>query len=506
MAFNPDEYVAKNTAASAPASAAKAFDPSGYVQQKEVERTPNVGGKGFFSDFKRGVGLSAAKTYLGAKDLFTDLEPYEKTALNMWKDDVEAGGVGGTVGGVTGDVMQMAIPAGGLIKALKAIKFGRAALPASEVALAAGLGASRTADEGDTRLGTAATDGAMALAGRGLFSALGKGAAGIRRTPAADRLMDQGVYLTPGQATTNKTLEGFERAMSLIPFLARGTKNAQDRSMKSWGVNVMKQTAPDGTEITAVGKEGFKQLNQGVKTAYKEAWDAVDDVPEDAVYAIMGTIDDLAPKVSTDNARVLNGLTDDVVKLYSAGGPRAAQTLDNSLRKALQKAAPDNIELKEALKGIRQTYREGLPEQAAAGLAKIDAKYAGYLGVKKAVAKADRDGGVFTPKQLSDSTKSVAGETRTALGTKPLEDVTSDSLATVNRTDVAEGDIIGAVKRFMLMAPTPVPMKATGDVLLGRTAPQRLIQKANPLVNALRQNSPITAGGAATGYGNAEEY
>lgn len=461
----------------------------------------------WYEDLAEGLAASGMGTFYGIKELIKGLTPEEQARLKDWQKDAGQSGYG-TAGKILGEVAQIAVPGGALVKGARlaglAKQSPRLAAALGETLAAGAHGAVTLPQEGDSRLKQATKQAAATLAGHGIFQAGAKAIKGARISEHARKLIDQGVYLTPGQAAPKGALPGIERLLTVTPLAARRTKEAQEKAVTSWHKNVIQAAAPEGVVVTKPGHEGFKQLHKGVKEAYKNAWLTADEIPGEAADTLLTRIGEVAPDFGVEDTRAFTRIEDNIYKLFDEGGAKSAQALDNVLRREIKKAQKGS-DLQKTLNGLRSAYREALPPPTKAALAAVDAKYPAYLTVKKAVSKASGKEGVFTPAQLTVSSRQVGTETSTALGAGPLAESVKAGEATVGQTTKKDAELIGFMRRALSALSGPIPMETAGRVVLGQTLPQKAVQQAvgSPVGQALRRYTPST--GAIAGAG-IDEY
>ena len=284
--------------------------------------------------------------------------------------------------------------------------------------------------------------------------------------------------------------------------LSRGTKALQEKATKSWNNSVLNKVAPAGSKITEIGSAGFKQLKDSVNNAYSNAWKMVDEVPQKAAQDMQETIINNIDDFSVTDSRALNRVFNDIDRLSNTGTGDQLKALDNTIRKSI-KSAEKGSELQNLLKDVRVTLREGLPTDAQDALKAIDSKYPAYLTVKKAAAKARKEGGEFTPSQLATSSGTVGGETAAASGEAALLKEAVAAQKTLGQS--GRGELLGWVRRALNVTPTPLPLEGMGEVLLGQKGWQKAGQKAlaSDYADALRKYaSPAKLSAAYEGSGN----
>jgi len=189
----------------------------------------------------------------------------------------------GTVGGVVGETAALAPAAGGTVGAVgklasKAIPALRTASAARPIATGMGVGATEGALEGAVvggpgRRGEGAAMGAIAggLTG-GLVPAFAKGF--IRPTDDAQRLMDMGVNLTPGQMQPKGFANVVEQSLHSM---SAAIREAGENPKLEFTQKLIQGSGPPGMPEIDAG-DGRDML-QSVYDQYKTAYGKLDNMP-----------------------------------------------------------------------------------------------------------------------------------------------------------------------------------------------------------------------------------
>jgi hypothetical protein len=449
-----------------------------------------------FTSFGRGMGLSAAETVIGLGDLAgVEIEPVTRNALKMWRDDVEKTGGYGSAGQSVGELMQLAIPFS------RAAKLGTGGAIAADVGLSAAHAGIQAPDDVEdiglegmeklkNRAGEAAEGGAWALGGAGAGKALEKTVKGIAKTDAAQELIKKGVELTPAQASEGGLPKALEYVMAFTPFLAGGTKKLRDKANVDFNKSVLQEAAPVGKEISEIGTKGGKQLKTAFDDRYSEAWKRA-GIPD------TGKISDLASfgvmakdQLGEATSGTFNKIQASMQDMVSDFTPEKLKSLDNLFRKEMKSAssgANPNMDLADSLKEMRKQLRSSVDPKAQEILSATDKQYGKYLTVKKAGAKANKNDGVFTPSQLSDSSKSVGGETSTFVGESPIQAYATQGIDTLEQK--MPNPIVDAIKGVSQNIYSPqMPLRVAGRAMMGENIAQRGVKKGSGLLaDALRK-------------------
>ena len=473
----------------------KGFDKS-TAKKAEKRAAPNTSG---FQDFKRGMANSVLKTGFGAYDLFGgEISEVQKQALSSIDADVKAGSGWGAAGSVLGEVAQLALPAGAVAKGLKAASKlrslpnalgGAKALLAGDALLTGGYEAIKKPDEGDTRLnnfGGGVVDGLVGGVGGAI---LRKSVQGINKNKVAEELMAEGVRLTPAQAAQSVLPRGIEYAMNVLPTTSKGVQKARDASMSTWNTALANKINPiPEQKITEVGVNALAAVKDNFNAVYESAWSQARRPSNEALLDMIDSTANIGVDLDEASQAALKTVLKDVKLLSSSNNPTAiAKQLDGTLKRYLDSANMNgNIPLADALFSLRSKVRAGTGTKTA--LDAIDGQYGNW---KAASGGADNvkslvAGGNMTPTNLMGGVRKSQGTTNAVTGKSPLYDFAKDSAATLEYAD--PNPIVDFMRGYAVHAPTLLPVETMGDVLIGRSAPQKLIQKGynSPLAETLR--------------------
>lgn len=111
MAFNPDEYLAQK----AQQSQSVGFDPDAYLAEKgQSTAGTEMEQSGLGTRSLVGFAAPMVKTYYGAKELITGLDPEERSNLQSWQQMEDKAPIAATI---AGNIAPMAIGGAGLARA-----------------------------------------------------------------------------------------------------------------------------------------------------------------------------------------------------------------------------------------------------------------------------------------------------------------------------------------------------------------------------------------------------
>lgn len=464
----------------------------------------------------------------------------------------------GRAGAFTGEVLATA-PVGGAVGAAGKALATRAGLGAAGrvagglVGGSAGQGAAEgalMAEEGE-RLRGAALGGAggaiLPWAGGKALRAVSRG---VQATPAARRLMREGVELTPGQMNPDSAIGQLEEAATNVWGIGPMIQRARDGAKQGWQKAARRASLPPSAKPS--------EANGSIESVYAQYSPAYDqakgfpihprvmrtaggDQPLANFPAVRGLFTRAArdPNVFADvqtrkavNAWLQNKLT----ALPGAG--RTAAAVDSGELLKLRSEIRDQIRtlrngkspndtaaslFENAERSVTQVLESQLPAATKRGLDATDAQYAQYKILEDATRRAgDQPGGV-TPSQLSAAVKAATPAGAYARGAGgPLRKLASSGKAVFDQRTpptgarlATLGTAVGLGAAFpKLMIPLAGGVvlgsstKAGRRVLGGMTKPQ---QKLAATTRALRRKAgrvikpTATAAGAAAANEYAEE-
>ena len=471
-----------------------------------------------FDKFKHGMAKGVVETALGAKDLVTDLTDTEKETLRQMRSDAEEMGGWSTAGDITGEMMQMALPAGRLNKAIKAKRAGGGLMGMpmvggalgllSDVALGAGFSALQAPEDGQTRAEAAEQGGVGTLIGAGLGRTMEKLFKGIKQSQAGEYLTDLGVKLTPGQAAEGGLPKAAEYSLSLFPFTAKSTLRAQDRAAKSFNEKMLELAGPPGAKITKAGHEGMQQLKDAYSAAYADAWEKAGKLSDDDIVKLIG-MNEVFRRTSADAATPSRKVREALEKYIDEPSTKKLDRLDDMFRSEIQRlenAQAPNFELIDSLSQMRDTLRGGVSQETQDALNQINKQYGKFKTVQTAAstlssmkAGDDLDGGIFGGDELMSAAKRVGGLDRASRGVAPLQTEAKAATSTLSRKDPMPlmSHVRGVAKQVHIPGTGALFLDPAANALMGRTPPQKIGQY---LINTLRNQgfTGSTAGAAAS--------
>ena len=448
-----------------------------YTQQTGEAPPPTPGG---FEQFGSGFGETYAEQYYGAKDLAGELTPEDSAYMAELSSTADAGGYG-TAGRIAGELSQYALPGAAAFKGAKALSNSpklAAALPTGVDALTSALrGLNKLPGEGESRVGNMVQETGASLIGSGIGKGISKAFKGFDITESAQKMFDNGVHLTPGQAARSEGLQGFESLLAYVPTAGKTVKHMRTRAEEQWNREFLQAAARPGTTITDIGPAGMRELKADITAGYSEAWALANNFdPEKLAYMhAFGRMAQQELGGETRDAKIVQRLLEDAERLVAVGGFGQLDELIRAQKKTALKN-PNKTDLADVLVEMSDLLRASMPIEAKNALLEMDKIYPKYLVAKKASAAAKQTDGVFDAAQATNAMGAVGKETRTATGTAPLYDETAEARHTVGRE--LPGVLVNVRKAVSRFFPSlGIPYETMADASIGQTRLQKLLRE-----------------------------
>ena len=332
-------------------------------------------------------------------------------------------------------------------------------------------------------------------------------------TEPARKLLDRGIPLTLGQSIGGG-LKRLEEGISSIPLAGDVIRSARTRASEGFNTEVINEVLkPLGQSIPKgkIGTEAFELANEAIAKQYEKVIPKIGvDFNATADSLVSKFANQLRPEELKSLKRiVVNELIDRV-----SDGKLTGQAFKDAQSAIRQKAynfstaqSAYERELGSALNDISFEITNSLSKTSpnlARELAKADEAYSKLVPVRRAVVKAEKEEGVFTPPQLSTSIAQEAKrqQQKLALGQLPLQDLARAGRATLpsvlpDSGTATRGIIANALMSGAGGATFGMPLESAligGGLSALYTRPaQALLRGAVPAVGrAMRQ--PATAG------------
>ena len=374
--------------------------------------------------------------------------------------------------------------------------------------------------------GGAAFGGGLGLLGK----AGGRMMRGMNIDPAAQKLLDEGIDLTPGQMNRGGVMDVLEQ--SAPGRFSAGTQAARGGAQDQMFEVMARRATPPGmnpAEVAGEATDMVRKLRMGFKAAYAN----VPDVPVPRMApGGKGTLDDAivrmvrsAPGVKADDANALASWVANEFSSLPKGVAVSAHDLMKVRSRVRSRMAQaykaGDLQMGEALTDVAQTITDqlnkALPPEAQQLLRATDAKYGAYKVIEDAANRAgDFD---MTPFKMSQAVKQSAGSKGLyAEGGGRMRDLTSAGAKafkqSVPPTGLANalpmataglGAMVGGAPGAMAGVALPSTLVALGSgtkagrrAFRGDLAGQRLLDKA---VKSYRRGGGDSLNAAARALG-----
>jgi hypothetical protein len=366
---------------------------------------------------------------------------------------------------------------------------------AGAAAIQAGLDPSKA---GLTDAEFLAQKGKNVATGAALGSVLHKTLSGMTPTPAARRLMNEGIQPTVGQAKGG-WVNSIEEKMSSLPFVGEQVAGARRRPLDEFAQNRLNN---------AVGAQGVRDVRHGNQIASNQFEAAVPFL--DAGTPTLQLVGDALvtgqrnPRLNNEAKRQLGDIVGSAFEQFHVSGPRDLKHIDAVLGEdARAYAKSQNVserQMGRELQRIRDAFRSGLEAESPAGVGNLlreaNQSYARMVPINKA-ASANADERIM-PRALE---KAIARQQGLDVTRARIPQIVSDAVDVLpNRVPdsgtagrLSLSNVLKAVPSGVLAAASYPMSTRTGQALmLGNTRLQNRLQphsaKAASIIEALRRD------------------
>lgn len=405
---------------------------------------------------------------------------------------------GGFTGNIAGNIATMALPGGVLGKVPAVGKVAQALMMPKTLAGGVGAGATMGAVQpvasDEDRLmntGIGAAGGAVGQAVPKVVAAI----LGGNQRPQVQKLLDEGVKLTPGQILGGAA-QRLEEGATSIPLVGDAIRSAMNKARETFNTAALNRAlAPIGEKAAKVGRDGIEEVETKLGDFYDKLLSKI-TVKLDPDFAVdVRTIKAAAANLPAEQAAQFDKiLNNEVLKKLSRGriSGDEMKVIESELGRLERgyrgDAAFANRELghriQDAKTALRAMVERGNPAQAAE-LRKANEGYANFVRVQRASSGVGAADGVFTPSQLSSAVKANDSSLRKgafARGDALMEDL-SDAGVDVMRKNVPDS---GTPLRTMVGAGAlgagaylePLTLAALGSGAAAYTQPVQSVIRA----------------------------
>lgn len=345
--------------------------------------------------------------------------------------------------------------------------------------------------------------------------------------PAARKLIDEGMTLTPGQALGG-SFRRTEDAMTSVPVVGDFIRNAKNRTLEDFN------RAAYGRALRSIGKsaDDLPAGPEGVLAVKRALGEAYDDLLPKMTWKADGpfvqginNLRGLASSLPEREAKQFEAILTKNLQQMSQGGTMDGQTfklVEGNLGKEAKGfiGATDGYQKKlgEALLEAQSLFKEALSRsnpKYADELAKINEGYANYVRIRGAAASAGDKSSGFTPAQLAAAVRAQdksTGKGATATSQALMQDLTDAGRSILPSTVSDSGSplrhaiqlaIPGGIAGAAIPGAAPIAGTAAGAGALmtlpytkyGQKLAQLLLAKrprgADAAADLLRQGGPL---------------
>lgn len=382
---------------------------------------------------RAGIGrgmMNVVRNVGNMAQLVSDEDMQDAAALDAPLMETGAGKVGSFIG-ETAAVMLPTMGAAGLLGRGAGLTAQLARSPIGRGMVEGAVQGAITAGPGNRTGGAVLGAGAGAIL-PGVASAYRVARSGVRPTAAAQRLMNSGVELTPGQMNPAGALNQIEEAAQAVPYFGRVVGSAREKGYQQFQAKVVQDVAPPGFVVKAT--QDVHRMVDDVARAYENAYDAAKGFPVSPV--VMRTqggdvplltlfrraAADPAARASADESKAMmrflqselsrvrhgNTSSDDLLKIRSH--------IRTAIREEGGTATAKGRILKSAERAVTESLDSQLPPPAMRALRATDAQYGKFKILEDAVYRAKDQKGSFTPSQFSQAVREASQKGEYARG------------------------------------------------------------------------------------------
>jgi len=320
---------------------------------------------------------------------------------------------------------------------------------------------------------------------------------GIDMSPAARRLIKEGVELTPGQIAPNGTWAMVEESMMRIPYIGPKVAAARERGWQQTQALIGKEAAPPG--YTPPARADVRDTYNDLKDAYNTAYDQFKGYPlQPVLMRVQGGNVPLSQAMAVPrqaaadpkSRRYVQSFIDNELGRVKGRQLTSGDLLDirSNIRAKLRDLSgnqnfPDAESLlKNAETKATEILESQLPPDAMKALRAVDAKYGNFKVLEDAVVRSKDRPDAFTPAQFSMAVKESTGSKgQYAGGGGRMRNIAAESVDVFSpRTPVTGAQQPSQLVGYAAAVPASFVYgdrgRKLGKVLAGQTEIQRQIQ------------------------------
>lgn len=313
--------------------------------------------------------------------------------------------------------------------------------------------------------------------------------------PAARRLIDEGMTLTPGQ-TFGGAVQSSEQKATSVPIVGDAIKGAYGRTNADLNrIAINRSLAPIGDELPkgTIGNAAIDYAQRKLGNAYESVINKIgsikfDNTAVDNLANLDGLVGSMPPAQADQFGRILDsqilGRVDQYGRITGESLKAAESNLGDIGRSAIRSADYDTQQFGRAVMQAQAEIRDLIARQSpenAPVLKAINTGYANLMRPQRAAASVAAPDGVFNPAQLHNAVKALSSERQFSSGNALMQDLSGDAKNVLGSKEpdsgtagrvLLGGGILGALTGHMpavLMHPgTAIP--AVSAAALGTAA------------------------------------
>jgi hypothetical protein len=464
----------------------------------------------------------------------TELTPEEQQAVVANRVNRES--LEGMTGAILGGTAMTGAPAAamqrGLTSALLPKAAGAISRTVAPTVAAAGTGATIAAGTnpvlpGESEAQNAAYGAIGGAVGNAAGRILERVFQFVKPTPQAQKLIDEGVQPTVGQAAgANSMLGRIEQGLQSIPVVGDIIRNARGKATEEFNVAAIRRALPvnDRGQITQAGRDSITEAQRILSDGYDNVLARIGrlQIDQPFVSAVRNIATDpdlsLPPALQQRYAQILAGQFQGRIangEINADLAKRVDSNLGSLHRRYMSSADGDQRALGAALAQAQAALRSMFERSAsdpvdAQTLRALNGHYSNLLRVERAASYVGAEDGVFTAAQLSRSVRAMdpsRNKRAYAQGRAQMQDLSDAGRATLNQTVPDSGTTgramlaaaalggAGAANEQFDIAPSWATAALLSPLLFSRTGSRALTGQLTPdMLRVIQSATPYATG------------
>lgn len=320
--------------------------------------------------------------------------------------------------------------------------------------------------------------------------------------PEVQKLTEEGVTLTPGQALGG-ALKRLEEKLTSLPVIGDVIQKSREKGVEQFNKAAYKRALDpiDGTVPEVAGRQGINEVKTQISKAYDDLLPKLTFVPDNGLAQNLDTLDKTVRGLPKKDAEYVKDTVTSIIKdrMPENGLIDGAtfKIIESDISKLAKKYAGSSgteglmgDAYEQSLKFVRENLARSNPDYANE-LKKVNTAFANYAIIRDAGSKANT-ASKFTPSQLAAAVRKSdesAGKGKFATGKALMQDLTDAGQlilpSTIPDSGTAARTAVSSLKDWMLGTAATVPYIAGGKLITNPSQTQK------QLGQLLRQNPEI---------------